>query len=184
MHHTIKLIFRICFAAVIFIVTAALILTCLAKSNEIFRAEQNFVQAKKIHVQSTAKEQLVLLSNNQKPDQAAYIAIAQNGYIAKTSCAHYPEICIDDYNQQQTRQIHDADLIHAGNFYYIQKVNFTDSRTQQRQSLQYPNSQIRQFYAADISNLKYVVFGIGLFALAALYVSIRILRNLNKFIHK
>mgnify|MGYP000432100545 CR=1 FL=1 len=68
--------------------------------------------------------------------------------------------------------------------YYIQKVNYTDSRTQKRQSLHYPDSQIRQFYAADISNLKYVVFGIGLFALAALYVSIRILRNLNKFIHK
>lgn len=184
MHHTIKLIFRICFAAVIFIVTIALILTCLSKSNEILQAKQTFAQAEKVHLQSSVQEQLVLLSNNQKPDEAVYIALAQKGYLAKSSCAHYPEICLDQYNQQQTRQIQSIDLVHAGNFHYIQHVDYTDSRTQQRQTLHYSSEQIQQFYEADISNLKYVVFGVGLFALAALYVSIRILRNFKKFINK
>lgn len=184
MHQTIQLVFRICFAAVIFTVTAALILTGFAKSSEIFHAAQNFEQAKKIHLQSTAQQQFALLSNNKKPDEAVYVVIAQNGYIAKSSCSHYPEICLDQYNQQQTRQIQTIDLLHAGNFHYIEKVSFTDSRTQQRHTFSYTPEQIQQFYQADVSSLKYATFGIGLFALAAVFVSFRILRNFKKFIRK
>lgn len=184
MHHTIKLIFRACFAAVIFTVTAALLLTCFSKAYEIAQAQQNFAQAKKTHLQSTAQEQLVLLSNNQKPDQAVYVAIAQNGYIAKAACQHYPEICLDEYNQQQTRQVQNIDLIKAGNFHYIQNVQYTDSRTQRSQRLSYTPEQIQQFYLQDVADLKYVVFGVGLFALAALFVSFRILRNFKKFLNK
>ena len=184
MHQTIKLIFRIFFAAVIFIITVALLLTCLSKAYEIFHAEQNFTQAKKVHLTSTAQQQLVLLSNNQKPDQSIYILIAQNGYIAKINCAQYPNICLDEYNKQQTRQIQTLDLVHVGNFKYIQNVAFTDSRTQQAKHLNYPEHQIKQFYLEDVANLKYVVFGVGLFALAALYVSIRILRNFKSFLNK
>ena len=184
MHHTIKLIFRACFAAVIFLVTGALVLTCFAKAQEIFQAQQNLNNAKTIELKSTPAEQLVLLSNTNKPDPAVYIAIAQNGYVAKSACAHYPQICTGAYNQQHTRMISSTELIHAGNFFYISKVSFSDSRTQQIQTLQYTPAQIEQFYASDISSLKYTLCGIALFALAALYVSIRILRNFKKFMSK
>ena len=184
MQQTIRLVFRLCLAAIIFAITAALILTCLSKSIEIIQSEQKFTEAKKIHLQSSAKEQLVLLSNNKSPDEAIYIAIAQNGYIAKSNCSHYPQICVDDYNQQHTRQIQNIDLLHAGQFYYIQQVQYTDSRTQERKTLSYSAAQIQQFYRADVSGLKYTVFGIGLFAIAALYVSIRILRNFKTFLGK
>lgn len=184
MQQTIRLIVRLCLAAIIFAITAALILTCLSKSIEIAQSEQNFAQAKKIHLQSSDKEQLVLLSNNKSPEEAVYIAIAQNGYIAKSNCSHYPEICIDDYNQQHTRQIQNIDLLHAGQFHYIQQVRYTDSRTQAPKTLNYSAEQIQQFYRADVSSLKYTLFGIGLFALAAMYVSIRILRNFKTFLGK
>ena len=76
------------------------------------------------------------------------------------------------------------DLIKAGNFHYIQNVQYTDSRTQRSQRLSYTPEQIQQFYLQDIADLKYAVFGVGLFALAALFVSFRILRNFRKFLNK
>lgn len=184
MHHTVKTIFRMCFATVIFIITISLVWTCISKLNEIRLADQSFQNAQTIHLVSTVKEQLVLISNNQKPDPAVYIAIAQNGYIAKMSCTHYPNICTEQYNQQQTRLIQQVDLLKVGHNFYINQVKYTDSRTQQSQQLKYDQLQIQQAYQQDVSNLKYTVFGIGLFASAAVFVSFRILRNFKKFLNK
>ena len=39
-------------------------------------------------------------------------------------------------------------------------------------------------FQQDIQQLKYVVFGIAIFALIALYVSFRILRNFKQFLRK
>ncbi|OAL78564.1 hypothetical protein AY606_09135 [Acinetobacter sp. SFB] len=183
MHQTVKTLFRLFFAVVIFLITLALFFSAYSKSKEILQADQHFQQAKHIPLKSTAQEQLVLVSNNKRPDQAIFILIAQNGYIAKLSCEHYlQDICTDEYNQLHTRQIQQLDLLKVGQQYYIENITYQDSRTQKQQQWAYSKQQIQQFYQADIASLKYIVFSMVLFALAALYVSIRILRNFKKFL--
>ena len=183
MHQTVKTIFRLFFAVVIFLITLALFFSAYSKSKEILQADQQFQQAKHISLKSTDQEQLVLVSNNKRPDQAIFILIAQNGYIAKLNCEHYvQDICTDEYNQLHTRQIQQLDLLKVGQQDYIENVRYQDSRTQKQQQWSYSTQQIQQFYQADIARLKYIVFSIVLFALAALYVSIRIIRNFKKFL--
>lgn len=183
MHQTVKTLFRLFFAVVIFLITLALFFSAYSKSKEILQADQHFQQAKHISLKSTAQEQLVLVSNNKRPDQAIFILIAQNGYIAKLSCEHYlQDICTDEYNQLHTRQIQQLDLLKVGQQHYIENITYQDSRTQKQQQWSYSKQQIQQFYQADIASLKYIVFSMVLFALAALYVSIRILRNFKKFL--
>jgi hypothetical protein len=183
MHQTVKTIFRLFFAVVIFLITLALFFSAYSKSKEILQADQQFQQAKHISLKSTDQEQLVLVSNNKRPDQAIFILIAQNGYIAKLNCEHYlQDICTDEYNQLHTRQIQQLDLLKVGQQHYIEHVRYQDSRTQKQQQWSYSAQQIQQFYQADIASLKYIVFSIVLFALAALYVSIRIIRNFKKFL--
>ncbi|TCB61093.1 hypothetical protein [Acinetobacter terrae] len=183
MHQTVKTIFRLFFAVVIFLITLALFFSAYSKSKEILQADQQFQQAKHISLKSTDQEQLVLVSNNKRPDQAIFILIAQNGYIAKLNCEHYlQDICTDEYNQLHTRQIQQLDLLKVGQQDYIENVRYQDSRTQKQQQWSYSTQQIQQFYQADIASLKYIVFSIVLFALAALYVSIRIIRNFKKFL--
>lgn len=185
MHQTIKTVFRLCFATVIFLVTAALVLTCFSKTQEIILADQYFSQAKTISLDSTTHEQLVLVSNNQSPENAIFILIANNGYLAKIQCEHYlNDICLDDFNKSHTRQIQHIDLLKIGQFQYIKQISFTDSRTHQKQVLKYSDSQLKTFYQNDVSGLKYIVFGIALFALAAIYTSVRILRNFKSFLSK
>lgn len=183
MHQTVKTIFRLFFAVVIFLITLALFFSAYSKSKEILQADQQFQQAKHISLKSTDQEQLVLVSNNKRPDQAIFILIAQNGYIAKLNCEHYlQDICTDEYNQLHTRQIQQLDLLKVGQQHYIENIRYQDSRTQKQQQWSYSTQQIQQFYQADIASLKYIVFSIVLFALAALYVSIRIIRNFKKFL--
>ena len=142
------------FALIIFLTTFALFLTCFAKTKEILQAEQTF-------------------------------ASAQSFKIAKFSCNHYlTDICVDDYNEQHTRQIQSIELLKAGQFNYIQQVSYLDTRTQDVKTLRYTPEQIQQFYRADMSNLKYVVFGVLLFACIALYVSVRIARNFKQFLNR
>lgn len=184
MHQTVKTIFRLCFASVIFLVTLSLCFTSFAKIQEILQAEQHYQQATSIPLKSTASEQYVLVSNNQRPDNAIFILIAGNGYVAKINCEHYSTLCSDDYNQSHTRQIQNIDLIKAGNLFYIEKIQFRDSRASKETTLKYSKQDIQQFYQNDISNLKYTVFAITLFALAALFVSIKILRNFRRFLYK
>ena len=183
MHQTVKTIFRLFFAVVIFLITLALFFSAYSKSKEILQADQAFQQAKHISLKSTDQEQLVLVSNNKRPDQAIFILIAQNGYIAKLNCEHYlQDICTDEYNQLHTRQIQQLDLLKVGQQHYIENIRYQDSRTHKQQQWSYSTQQIQQFYQADIASLKYIVFSIVLFALAALYVSIRIIRNFKKFL--
>ena len=183
MHQTVKTIFRLFFAVVIFLITLALFFSAYSKSKEILQADQQFQQAKHISLKSTDQEQLVLVSNNKRPDQAIFILIAQNGYIAKLNCEHYlQDICTDEYNQLHTRQIQQLDLLKVGQQHYIENIRYQDSRTQKQQQWSYSTQQIQQFYQADIASLKYIVFSIVLFALAALYVSIRIIRNFKQFL--
>lgn len=183
MHQTVKTIFRLFFAVVIFLITLALFFSAYSKSKEILQADQQFQQAKHISLKSTAQEQLVLVSNNKRPDQAIFILIAQNGYIAKLNCEHYlQDICTDEYNQLHTRQIQQLDLLKVGQQHYIENIRYQDSHTQKQQQWSYSTQQIQQFYQTDIASLKYIVFSIVLFALVALYVSIRIIRNFKKFL--
>lgn len=182
MHQSILTVFRLFFAAVIFIVTLSLFVTCFAKLYEILQADSNYAQAQHISLISNEKEQFVLVSNNQKPDHAIFVLIAGNGYVAKISCDHYVKLCTDEDNTTHTRQIQNMNLFKAGQHTYIKNVSFIDSRTKQKTELAFNANEIQQFYKNDISNLKYVIFGIGLFALAALYVSLKILKNFRRFI--
>ena len=133
---------------------------------------------------SSAKAQYVLVSNNQRPDNALFILIAGNGYVAKISCEHYAALCTDDYNQSHTRQIQNVNLVKVRNYFYIENIQFQDSRTGQITKLSYSINELKQFYNNDISNLKYILFAISLFALAALFVSIKILKNFSRFLEK
>lgn len=185
MQFTFKTLFRIFFALIIFLTTVSLFLTCMVKVKEIFQADQTFAASQSFKMSSRPDQTLILLSNNQAPDDHIYLHIAQQGYIAKLSCEHYlTDICINDYNQQHTRQIQSITLLKAGEFNYIQQVQYLDTRTQQIQNLKYSNAQIAEFYRKDISNLKYIVFGILLFALISLYVSVRIVRNFRQFLNR
>ena len=184
-HQSAKTIFRIFFACVIFLITAALFLTVFTKSYEYYFANNTFSDKKNIQHSSTVSEQLVLVSNNQKPDESIYLVVANNGYIAKFSCQHYTkDICIDDYNQSHTRQIQNIDITQIGNYKYISQVSYIDSKNSNKSQLKFSDDQIKQFYKNDVEDLKYTIFVIFLFAIAALYVSIRIIRNFKTFIHK
>jgi hypothetical protein len=185
MHQKVKTVFRLFFALLIFILTLALFLSVFSKGKDIFSAEQSFQQAKLISLKSTSNKQLVLVSNNQRPDQAIFILIAHNGFIRKLNCTHYlKDICTDEYNQLHTRQVSQIDLFKVGQYFYIQQLNYQDSRTQKQQHLQYSKAQIQQFYQHDISNLKDIVFSVLLFAFAALFVSIKIIRNFKTFLSR
>jgi hypothetical protein len=70
MHQTVKTLFRLFFAVVIFLITIALFFSVYSKSKEILNADQTFQQAQHISLKSTPQEQLVLVSNNKRPDQA------------------------------------------------------------------------------------------------------------------
>lgn len=185
MHQTVKTIFRLFFATVIFLITFALFFSSYTKIKEIFQADQAFQHAKLISLKSTPQEQLVLVSNNKHPDKSIYILIANNGYIAKVRCEHYlQDICTDINNQSHTRQIIQVDLLNIQQQHYIQHIQYRDSLTQKQQQWTYSKEQIQQFYQVDITSLKYNVFSMILFALAALYVSIRIIRNFKTFLSR
>lgn len=184
MHQTIKTIFRFCFALVIFMVTLSLCITCVSKIQEIMHADQAYQQAKSFRLVSTPEQQYVLVSDNQKPNNAVFVLIAGNGYISKTSCEHYAKLCSDEINQSHTRQIENIHLFRVAHHTYIEQVQWRDSRTGQVTQLEYSKNEIQQFYQNDISNLKYTVFGIALFTLAALYVSVKLLRNFRRFLTK
>lgn len=184
MHQTVKTVFRICFATVIFMVTLALFLTCFAKFQEILQADHEYTNAQTIHLKSDAKNQFVLVSNNQNPDNAIFLHLAGQGYVAKIKCEHYKALCTDEMNQSHTRQIQNIDLLKVGTHWYIQKVLYRDSRTQKQQQFEYSSAELKQFYDNDIRNLKYVIFGVALFAFAALFVSIKIIKNFRRFLNK
>ena len=101
------------------------------------------------------------------------------------SCEHYAQdLCIDAENQTHRRQIDTLGLKKIGQQHYIQHIQFHDSQTQKVSRFNYTDAQIQTFFQQDIQQLKYVVFGIAIFALIALYVSFRILRNFKQFLRK
>ena len=93
-------------------------------------------------------------------------------------------MCIDAENQTHRRQIDTLGLKKIGQQHYIQHIQFHDSQTQKVSRFNYNDAQIQTFFQQDIQQLKYVVFGIAIFALIALYVSFRILRNFKQFLRK
>jgi hypothetical protein len=168
MPQTLKTVFRLCLTSIIFLIT-----------------EKNFSQKQSFTLKSTPQEQFVLVSNNQNPDNAVFVLIATYGYVAKISCKHHlTDLCNDQYNKSHTRQISQAHVIKAGQWFYIQNVAYRDNHTGKTKEFKYSDMQIQQFYQDDVSMLKYTVFGIGLFSAIALYVSSRILRNFRRFITK
>ena len=98
MHQTVKTIFRLCLAAVIFLVTLSLMFTCVAKVQEILKADQYYQQAVSIPLKAVPKHNMYwcLIINVQT--MRCLSLLRGNGYVAKISCEHYVALCTDDYN--------------------------------------------------------------------------------------
>ena len=81
MHQTIKKIFRLSLAICIFVITAALVITCLIKAQDILNSNELYESRKVVHFDTDADHQYILMSNNQKPDQSALIVLKDHGYV-------------------------------------------------------------------------------------------------------
>ena len=185
MHQTIKKIFRFIVALCIFMITAALLVTCLVKAQEIINADRNYQQRKEVHYQTDQRQQYILMSNNQKPDQAALIVLQDHGYVTKLDCTHYEKtICTDDYNLFSTRYIQQVTIQSIGHYNYFQNIQWNDIKTKQPTSLVWSQQEIQQFYQNDITNLKYILTALMLFSIIGLYVCYRIIRNFRQFLER
>jgi hypothetical protein len=184
MHNTVKTVYRLCLAVIIFIVTLALLFTCGHKTREILHAEQSYQNARQVDLVSTATRQFVLVSKSEKPDRGVFLLIAGQGYISKMNCDHYPSLCVAQYDQSHTRQITRMSLINIDQHVYLKQLEFNDTRSGKSTQLSFDHEQIRNAYLTDMNNLKYSVFAIALFSCAALFVTFKILRNFRRFIGK
>jgi hypothetical protein len=89
MHQSLKFIFRLILALIIFTVTLALLLTCYSKFNTLAQANMWLEHRQQIELVSSNQQSYLLLSNSQKPDRAIFIVLKGKGYISKISCEHY-----------------------------------------------------------------------------------------------
>ncbi|MBJ9986051.1 hypothetical protein IAE19_11460 [Acinetobacter sp. S40] len=184
MHQTIKKVFRLSLAICIFVITAALVITCVVKAEDILKGTEAYQSRKVIQFDTDANHQYILMSNNQRPDQAALIVLKDQGYMAKLSCEHYlATVCTDQYNLFSTRYLHKATIQSIGNYFYFQNLQWIDIQNNQSTSLTWSQQDIQQFYQNDINNLKYILGALILFSFSGLYVCYRILRNFKTFIH-
>lgn len=183
MHQTIKKIFRLSLAICIFVITAALVITCLIKAQDILNSNELYESRKVVHFDTDVDHQYILMSNNQKPDQSALIVLKDHGYVTKLSCEHYLKtVCTDQYNLFSTRYIRKATIQSIGNYLYFQNIQWIDIQNNQPTALTWSQQDIQQLYQNDIDNLKYILGALILFSLSGLYVCYRIIRNFRKFI--
>ncbi len=185
MHQTLKIVVRLILATCIFLITAALILTCITKSYEIWSAQDEYKNKQISHIRTHENHTYRLLSNNKKPHQAFYIVLQDQGYIAKFNCETYiHSLCIDKYNEVGTRIVQNATFQNIGQHSYIQNIEFLDSQTNTIGSFNWSQKEIDALYAEDMKGLKFIVAGISIFALIAIYCSFRIIRNFRRFLEK
>lgn len=185
MHQTLKIVVRLILATCIFLITAALILTCITKSYEIWSAQDEYKNKQISHIRTDENHIYRLLSNNKKPHQAFYIILQDQGYIAKFNCENYiNSLCIDKYNEVGTRIVQNATFQNIGQHSYIQNIEFLDSQTNMIGSFNWSQKEIDALYAEDMKGLKFIVVGISIFALIAIYCSFRIIRNFRRFLEK
>lgn len=185
MHQTLKIVVRLILATCIFLITAALILTCITKSYEIWSAQDEYKNKQISHIRTNENHTYRLLSNNKKPHQAFYIVLQDQGYIAKFNCENYiNSLCIDKYNEVGTRIVQNATFQNIGQHSYIQNIEFLDSQTNMIGSFNWSQKEIDALYAEDMKGLKFIVVGISIFALIAIYCSFRIIRNFRRFLEK
>ncbi|WP_228258817.1 hypothetical protein [Acinetobacter ihumii] len=185
MHQTVKKIFRFSVALCIFVITAALVMTCLVKTQEILHADRDYQDRKVLDYQTDHDRQYILVSNNQKPDQAALVVLKDHGYVAKVACVHYQKtICIDDYNLFSTRYIQQVSLQAIGSHLYFRTIQWNDIKTSQLTSLSWSEQDIQQFYQNDITNLKYILGALILFSMIGIYVCYRLIRNFKQFLER
>ncbi|RKG31967.1 hypothetical protein D7V21_12560 [Acinetobacter guerrae] len=183
MHQTIKKVFRFSLAICIFVITAALVVTCIVKAQDILKSSETYESRKTIKFDTDSNHQYILMSNNQKPDQSALIVLKDHGYVVKLSCEHYLKtVCTDQYNLFSTRYIRKATIQSIGNYVYFQNIQWTDIQNNQPTALTWSQQDIQQLYQNDIDNLKYILGALILFSLSGLYVCYRIIRNFRKFI--
>ncbi|MPW44041.1 hypothetical protein [Acinetobacter guerrae] len=183
MHQTIKKVFRFSLAICIFVITAALVVTCIVKTQDILKSSETYESRKTIKFDTDSNHQYILMSNNQKPDQSALIVLKDHGYVVKLSCEHYLKtVCTDQYNLFSTRYIRKATIQSIGNYVYFQNIQWADIQNNQLTALSWSQQDIQQLYQNDIDNLKYILGALILFSLSGLYVCYRIIRNFRKFI--
>ncbi len=100
MHQSLKFIFRLILALIIFTVTLALLLTCYSKFNTLAQANMWLEHRQQIELVSSNQQSYLLLSNSQKPDRAIFIVLKGKGYISKISCEHYQAtLCLSGYDK-------------------------------------------------------------------------------------
>jgi len=177
MHQSLKFIFRLILALIIFTVTLALLLTCYSKFNTLAQANTWLEYRQQIELVSSNQQSYLLLSNSQKPDRAIFIVLKGKGYISKISCEHYQTtLCLSGYDKSPYREVRKAVLQIIGPYQYIQS-NMPSNLTLTQQ-------QVINFYQQDMSALKYYLLGVFLFTIIALISSIRILKNFRSFLTK
>ena len=185
MHQSLKFIFRLILALIIFTVTLALLLTCYSKFNTLAQANTWLEHRQQIELVSSNQQSYLLLSNSQKPDRAIFIVLKGKGYISKISCEHYQAtLCLSGYDKSPYREVQKAVLQIIGPYQYIQSINYVDTQTNMPSNLTLTQQQVINFYQQDMSALKYYLLGVFLFTIIALISSIRILKNFRSFLTK
>lgn len=183
MHQIIKKVFRFSLMICIFLITTALVVTCMVKTKEIWQADQHYLNRQTIHFHSDAQHQYLLISNNQKPDRAALIVLKDQGYLAKLNCEPYlKDVCTDAYNLFQTRYVQQASIQTIGNQSYFQNIQWVDIQSNKTTSLTWSPQDIQQFYHNDITHLKYILGALILFTIMGLYCCYRLIRNVGQFL--
>lgn len=180
---TFKMLFRCFYAFVLILITAMLIWTCVVKTLEFTRS--NTIPDQSSTFSSNNQIEYRLLSNNQKPDEKLWIVIKNQGYIAKLNCQHYLKtLCTDQDNQHPFRKIDHVTLQRFNDKYYIQDITYTNTQNMQQDTVKFSAQDIQSFHKADLIILRNQIITLSLFALFALYVCFRILRDFRKFLNK
>ena len=160
-----------------------LIWTCVVKTLEFTHSSNNPDHI--LTLSSNAQTEYRLLSNNQKPDEKLWIVIKNQGYIVTLNCQHYLKtLCTDQDNQHPFRKIDHVTLQRFNDKYYIQDITYTNTQNMQQNTVKFSVQDIQSFHQADLITLRNQIITLSLFALFALYVCFRILRDFRKFLNK
>lgn len=180
---TLKMLFRCFYAFVLILITAMLIWTCVIKTLELTHIKNTADNVTTFA--SNTQTEYRLLSNNKKPDQKILITIPNQGYIAEINCEHYLNtLCTDADNQHPFRKINKITLQNYGNKSYIQDISYTNTQDMQQKSFQFKQVDIQSFRALDKTTLIHQIISLCLFALFAIYVCFRILKDFRRFLNK
>ena len=178
-----KVLFRSFYALILVLISLMLIWTCIIKTVELLNTYN--VKAKTTTLSSQPQIEYFLLSNNQKPDEKLFIVIPNQGYVTEVNCTHYlTTLCLDQDNQHQFRRVDAVTLQSYNSLNYIENITFTNTQNMQQSTLKFTAQDIQSFYKNDLAEWRNQIITLSLFAIFALYVCFRILKNFRQFLNK